>query len=122
MARTFGDYLRSLREVRRLTLRKFCLASGVDPSYYCKIENGRELPPQDPDRLRSYFEALGLTEESPEARELTRLASLDRGEIPPMVKNDPAMMGQMPVLFRTIEEGRLTEEDLDRVLKAVREG
>jgi len=122
MAHTFGDYIRSLREARRLTLRKFCMACGVDPSYYCKIENGLVLPPQDSDRLNSYCEALGLNEDSPEARELMRLSSLDRGEIPMAVRNDSIMMGAMPVLFRTIEEGRLTEEELDRVLKAIKEG
>lgn len=122
MEQTFGEYLRKLREERRLSLRKFCLASGADPSYHSKIENGLVDPPRDAGRFASYIDALGLTEESLEARELARLSSLDRGEIPDVIRRDPLLMGKMPVLFRTLEEGRLTEAVFDRVVRAIKEG
>lgn len=122
METTFGAYLRGLREMRRLTLRKFCLASGVDPSNFCKIENGTAPPPQDSERLRAYLGALNLSQDSAEGKELARLASISRGEIPASVRDNAQLMGQMPVLFRTIEEGRLTADDVARVVKAIKEG
>lgn len=122
MPNTFGEYLRKLREERRLSLRKFCLASGVDPSYHSKIENGIVDPPRDASRFKAFLDALGLSEESLEAKELSRLASLDRGEIPDVIRKDPLLMDKMPVLFRTLEEGRLTPESFERVVRAIEEG
>src|SRR5436305_11422429 len=103
MAAGFGGYVKQQRLARRLTLRAFCEAAGVDPANYSKLERGLLVPPRDPEKLKPYERALGLAPDSPEAREMRRLAALDRGELPPGVLSDPELVGKLPALFRTLE-------------------
>ncbi len=43
----FGDYLKSRRLERDLTLRDFCRSAGEDPSNWSKVERGILPPPTD---------------------------------------------------------------------------
>ncbi len=99
---SFGAYVRRLRAARRVTLRHFSESLGMDPGNYSKMERGLLAPPQDP-KLRTFERVLDLAPDGPEARELRRLAALDRGELPPAVLSDQELMGKLPALFRTLE-------------------
>ncbi|WP_185973860.1 helix-turn-helix domain-containing protein [Brevibacillus sp. LEMMJ03] len=55
----FGQYLRSLRKKRGLTIRQLEDVSGVSNSYISQIEKGEKLP--SPDILRKLHEHLGVS-------------------------------------------------------------
>jgi HTH-type transcriptional regulator, competence development regulator len=55
----FGQYLRSLRKNKGLTIRQLEDVSGVSNSYISQIEKGEKLP--SPDILRKLHEHLGVS-------------------------------------------------------------
>ncbi len=120
MAATFGEFLKQQRLARRLTLRAFCEAAGVDPANYSKLERGLLLPPRGAEKLKPYEQALGLAPNSPEAREMRRLAALDRGELPSAILSDPELVGKLPALFRTLEGDPVDDRLLDELIETIR--
>jgi transcriptional regulator with XRE-family HTH domain len=120
MKAAFGEYIKKLRQERRLTLRAFCEAVGMDPGNYSKQERGLLLPPQDEEKLAVYERALGLEADSEQARELRRRAALGRGEVPAAVLNNQEIAGKLPALFRTLEGDSLDEAVLDELIKTIR--
>lgn len=118
--KTFGGYLRHLRLARELTLRAFCEENGFDFGNYSKVERGVLSPPRDEARLEPYRRALRLAPDSIEWRELVRLASLSRGEIPQRVLSDKELVGKLPALFRSLEGAEVDEAMLDEVVAMIR--
>ncbi len=116
----FGEYLKTLRLERRLTLRTFCIEVGVEPGNYSKMERGLLSAPKGETKLAPYRKALGLTEDSPEWRELVRLSSLSRGEIPNRILSDKELVGKLPALFRSLEGEAVDEKVLDELVAAIR--
>jgi len=120
MEQTFGALLRRLRVDRRLTLRSFSHAAGMDPANYSKLERGLLPPPRDAVRLAALGHALGLAPMSPESRELRRLAALDRGEVPQSILADHRLLTKLPALFRTLEGDPIDDEELDDLIATLR--
>jgi transcriptional regulator with XRE-family HTH domain len=120
MGSTFGEFIRNLRLERRVTLRAFCEMVGVDPANYSKLERGLLAPPRDPEKLEIYERALGLAPNSPESREMRRLAALDRGELPPALLTDKELVGKLPALFRTLEGDPVDDRVLDELIATIR--
>jgi len=58
--RSFSEYLKSLRERQRMSLREAGKASGVSNAYIAQIERG-DRPPPSPDILRKLARAYGVT-------------------------------------------------------------
>lgn len=120
MDETFGAYVKRLRLERGLSLRDFCHRIQADPSNYSKLERGLLNPPT-PERLRDFLQVMELAPESKEARELERLAAIGRGQIPPSILTNQQLAGKLPLFFRTLENGPLTEEKLEEVVGTTRE-
>ena len=120
MEETFGEFLKRKRLERRLSLRAFCAAAQVDPANYSKLERGVLAPPREREKLEVYERALGVTPDSPESRELRRLAALQRGELPPAVLADKELMAKLPALFRTLEGDPVDEHLLDDLIDTIR--
>lgn len=120
MEQAFGAYLKRLRLERGLSLRDFCHRAQADPSNFSKLERGLLNPPQ-PDRLADFLQALELSPMSEEARELERLAAIGRGQIPPAILSNKELAGKLPLFFRTLENGPLTEETVQEVVETIRE-
>ena len=116
----FGEYLKQLRLDRKLTLRTFCTEVGVEPGNYSKMERGLLPAPKDEAKLEPYRRALCLSHDSSEWRELVRLSSLSRGEIPHRVLSDKDLVGKLPALFRSLEGEPVDEEVLDELVAAIR--
>lgn len=116
----FGEYLKKLRLERKLTLRSFCTEVGVEPGNYSKMERGLLPAPKDEAKLEPYRKALCLADESHEWRELVRLSSLSRGEIPHRVLSDKELVGKLPALFRSLEGEAVDEEVLNELVAAIR--
>jgi transcriptional regulator with XRE-family HTH domain len=118
---TFGQYFRHLRMEQRVTLRKFCQEHGYDPGNISKIERDVFAAPQDQEKLRGYAFALGLKEGSAEWIQFFDLATvsnrvMDLGQI-----SNEALLRKVPVLFRTLENKELTEEELEQLIEKISE-
>lgn len=78
------------------------------------------MPPTNPEKLGAFARVLGIPRESDEYREMVRLASMSRGEIPPAILSDEAVLAKLPVLFRTLEGDKVDGEVLDELFEAMR--
>ncbi len=117
---TFGESLRAYRLKAGFGLRTFAEAAGMKPSNLCAIEYGRQAPPQKPTTLARIADALGLPQGSEERRRLFDLAAKHRpGALPPDVAAFAGRTPGIPVLLRTIENKRLTRQDLERLTEYV---
>ncbi len=119
MAITFGDFIKDRRTESRISLRAMSDAMGIDPSNYSKIERGRLQPPA-PDKLSEYRRLLAIVSGSEEDKEMERLASIGRGQIPPALLSDEQVMAKLPVFFRTLEGGPVDEALLEELYNALK--
>ncbi|HWR20608.1 MAG TPA: helix-turn-helix domain-containing protein [Verrucomicrobiae bacterium] len=109
----FGAYLRECRLKVGYGLRSFAEAIEMQPSNLSNIEHGRMTPPQDPTTLARIADTLGLPEGSKERTRLFDLAVAHKQPaLPPDVAAFAARTPGIPVLLRTIENKRLTREEL----------
>jgi transcriptional regulator with XRE-family HTH domain len=116
----FGEYVKQLRERRRLGLREFCLENGHDPSNWSKIEREVLSPPRDEDTLRTWAGQLGLSHGSDEWLRFFDYAAVDAGRIPDYVLKDERLVAQLPVFFRTISGQKPSREDLEKLVELIR--
>ncbi len=119
MAITFGEFIKERRVQRRVTLRSMSDEIGIDPSNYSKIERGRLQPPSQ-DKLDSYCRLLGIEPNSDDDKEMRRLASIGRGQIPPALLSDEAVMAKLPIFFRTLEGGPIDEALLEQLYNTLK--
>ncbi len=117
---TFGEYLRACRVKAGLGLRTFAEAAELKPSNLCAVEYGRQRPPQNAQTLSRIADALRLPKGSRERQRLFDLAAKHRpGALPPDVAAFAGRTPGIPVLLRTIENRRLTRQDLERLTEYV---
>jgi transcriptional regulator with XRE-family HTH domain len=122
MNNTFGEFVKATRVARRITLRAFSQAVGLDPANYSRIERGMAPPPASEERLRGMAHALGIGADTEEFRDMRRLAAVGRGQIPPAALSDAAVVAKLPILFRTLEGDKVDDEMLDDLFEALRKG
>lgn len=82
---TFGEYMRSLRKARNLSVRQLAKAVHRTPTYISDIENGNNKPP-DRDLLEEIIESLALDSLTKIKENLYDLAAIERGDIPADIK------------------------------------
>lgn len=117
----FGEYLKNLRLARDLTLRGFCIGAGFEPGNYSKIERGLLQAPRSDEKLEPFRLTLRVDADSPEWRELLRLAALSRGEIPHRILSDKELASKLPMLFRSLEgDASRNDAALDELVAATR--
>lgn len=119
MALTFGDLIKERRIERRISLRAMSDAIGIDPSNYSKIERGRLQPPA-PYKLEAYRRLLAIEAGSEEDHEITRLAAIGRGQIPPALLSDEQVIAKLPIFFRTLEGGPVDEALLEELYNTLK--
>lgn len=122
MGSEFGGYLRELRLRSGIGLRKFAETVGMQASNLSSIEHGRVSPPQSAEALERIAEGLGLERGSEEWVRLQELAVAHKPEaLAPDLEHFAARTPGVPVLLRTIEDSRLTEEDLRELARHIRQ-
>lgn len=57
---TFGEYVRSERVKQGWGLREFCRTFKMSPRQVTRIEVGELMPPQEPEDILIFVDALGL--------------------------------------------------------------
>ena len=117
----FGEFIKELRARQRLGLREFCLEHGHDPSNWSKIEREVLAPPRDEDTLRTWAKQLGLKQGSDDWLKFFDYAAVDAGRIPDYVMQDEELLGKLPAFFRTLSGNRPSREELENLIKLLRE-
>jgi transcriptional regulator with XRE-family HTH domain len=117
---TFGEFFRSLRAKRGLSLREFCLANKIDAGNISRLERGLMPPPESAEKLEQYATALGIKRGGDDWYTFFDLAAAERGKIPDDVLSDRAVVESLPVLFRTLRGQRVSSKDLDDLVERIR--
>ena len=117
----FGEFIKQIRERQRLGLREFCLENGFDPSNWSKIEREVMPPPRDEEILRTWAKQLGLKQGSDDWLKFFDYAAVDSGRIPDYVLKDEELLGKLPAFFRTLSGNRPSREELENLIKLLRE-
>ena len=117
----FGEFIKQIRARQRLGLREFCLKNGYDPSNWSKIEREVLPPPRDEDTLRAWAKQLGLKQGSDDWLKFFDYAAVDAGRIPEYVMKDEELLGKLPAFFRTLSGNRPSREELENLIKLLRE-
>lgn len=117
---TFGGYVKRRRIALGKTLRQFCLENNLDPGNHSRLERGRLPPPQEK-KLESLAEQLRLKKGSDDWYHFFDLASAEKGTIPRDLLSDEELMDKLPVLFRTLRGQKVSDDDLDDLIRKIRE-
>lgn len=118
---TFGEFFKTHRIKRGLTLRQFCEQLGLDPGNLSKLERGLLPAPQAEEKLKSYAKALGLKPGTDDYLEFFDLAAASNRNFTIKNISDQELLNRLPVLFRTLDKKDLTEDKLERIIQLIKE-
>ncbi len=116
----FGEFFKAKRQAIGLTLREFCLKHKLDPGNLSRLERGLLPPPQDRKLLEQYATSLAIKTGSGDWYTFFDLAAASKGRIPDDILQDEEAVAKLPLVFRTLRGKRLTEKQLDELVKKVR--
>jgi len=116
---TFGEFIRNLRIEKSLTLREFCRAAKLDPSNWSRIERGLASPPKSKFVLQGIAEILNIEERTEEYNTLFDLAAISH--IPTDLVSDERVIDKLPVFFRTIRGEKPNREELEELIRIMKE-
>lgn len=117
--KTFGEFIKSLRVKNRITLREFCRLTKIDPSNWSKIERGVLQPPKSKEVLNEISTILKLDKKGEEYHLLMDLAAISF--IPKDLLDDESIVEKLPVFFRTLRGQPPTREELEELIKIIKE-
>jgi transcriptional regulator with XRE-family HTH domain len=120
IAKTFGNFFKQKRISLGLTLREFCRIHELDPGNISKLERGLARPPQSKELLAKYATILGIVEGSEEWHEFSDLAATSVGKLPTDVIANDEIMNALPVLFRTVRNESINEDNLMKLVAAIK--
>lgn len=118
--KTFGEFFKESRMKRGLTLRKFCQESGLDAGNVSKLERGILPAPKDSQKLETLATILGLKKNSAEMKLFRDLAALSNQTLIQETITNEALLRRLPVLFRTLNNKDLNDEQLDNLLELIK--
>lgn len=99
----FGQYLRSVRQAKKISIRKLAKAVSKTPTYISDIEKGNNKPPER-ELLDKIIAALYL-EEFPDIRnKLYDLAAKERKDVPADIKEYLMENESILKIIRTAKE------------------
>lgn len=117
---SFGEFFKSLRKKKRITLREFCIRASADPANISRLERGAMPPPQDTDILERYAKALDIKVGSNDWYTFFDLAATNRGIIPKDLMADHEIVKMLPAFFRTLRGQKPTEEEMRKLADKIR--
>jgi hypothetical protein len=92
----------------------------VDPGNISRLERGLLPPPQGRETLEHYADLLKLEKASDEWYTFFDLAAAETGRIPPEILEDEAVVEKLPILFRTLRGQKVSDEQLDELVRKLR--
>jgi len=117
---SFGGFFKSRRIALGKTLRQFCVDNSFDPGNISKLERGLFPPPQNREKLEEYARVLKIKAGSDDWYTFFDLAAAETGRIPEEISGNDEIVGQLPILFRTLRGQKVPEEKLEELLKKLR--
>lgn len=117
---SFGEFFKSLRKKKRITLREFCIQASADPANISRLERGAMPPPQDADILERYARVLGIKAGSDDWYSFFDLAAADRGIIPKDLMADSEVVKMLPAFFGTLRGQKPTKEEMLKLADKIR--
>jgi len=121
-AKRFGQFFKERRIALRKTLRQFCRENGLDPGNISRLERGLLQPPQGRETLESYAGLLKLKKGSDDWYTFFDLAAAETGRIPAELLEDDDVVEKLPILFRTLRGQKVSNEQLDELVRTIRKG
>src|SRR4030042_1918469 len=116
----FGEYFKTKRIEKGMTLRDFCKKFGLDPGNISKLERGLLPPPTSREKLEAYASFLGLNIGNDDWMEFFDRAAACRGELPRDLLEDSEVVKNLPVIFRTIRGKKVSSRLLDELIERIR--
>ena len=116
----FGEFFKQRRISLRKTLRQFCRENDLDPGNISRLERGVLPPPQGRKTLESYAKLLKLKKGSDDWYSFFDLAAAESGRIPPELLEDEEIVEKLPILFRTLRGQKVSDEQLDELVRKIR--
>jgi transcriptional regulator with XRE-family HTH domain len=116
----FGILHKKLRIEKELSLRQYCVHSGLDAGNISKIERGLMPPPQSGDTLSKMAKTLGLKPKSEEWDNFFQTAAIGAGRLPKEVTDDTKLLERLPILLRTMTGQKLNEKQLNDLIEILK--
>ena len=117
----FGELFKSFRIRLGITLREFCLRNHLDAGNISRIERGLASPPQTEEGLKKFALALNLKEGTSDWRQFMDVGFANNGKIPDDIMSDSKLVDKLPIFFRAIRNKLPKDEQLNALLKKIRE-
>lgn len=116
----FGEVFKKLRLKMGYTLRSYCRTFDEDPAFISRMERGKIAPPLDLAELEKLALSVGLTENTEEWDNFFTVAAVSRGKIPNEIMSDKEVLDKLPILLRTIQGQKLSEEKLKQLVEIIK--
>ena len=116
----FGEFCKERRMALGLALREFCRENRLDWGNLSRIERGVSAPPKSREALGFYAKALRLKPGSDDWTAFFDLAAISAGIIPNAIMNDETLVAKLPLVFRTIQGKKLTDQQLRDLAELIR--
>lgn len=117
----FGEYFKASRIAIKKTLRQFCIENGLDPGNISKLERGLLPPPQSREKLEEYAGYLKIKKGSDDWYTFFDLAATETGKIPDDIMAKGKIEDKLPILFRTLRGQKVSDENLEKLIKMLRD-
>ncbi len=118
--KSFGEAFNEIRILSGMSLRKFCdemenKGFPLNSGNWSRIERGLTNPPADENFYNAIMQIFDLSE-----TEKNKLFSIAKAtKILPKELHKTELMEHMPVMLRKIDGKKLTEEEIDELIKWV---
>ena len=118
---TFGEFFKELRIKKGMTLRRFCQENDFDPGNISKIERNILPAPKTEKKLKSYAKALSIQNGDDEYLDFFDLAVASHKSLPIRNITNQDVLKKVPILFRTLDNKKLTEKKLDHIMEVIKD-
>lgn len=119
--KTFGGFFKTRRIAIKKTLRQFCVENGLDPGNMSKLERSLLPPPQSREKLEEYVSYLKIKKGSDDWYTFFDLAAAETGRIPEDIMTKEKIEDKLPILFRTLRGQKVSDENLEKLIKILRD-
>ena len=113
----FGELLKLLRLEKEISLRELAKKSGNDVAYLSRLERSIVCPPQKKEIIESIIKVLGVSKE--QQQKLYDLADSENGDYPKDVKDKLTQFEAIPILLRTINNKKLSDEEIKELANRI---
>ena len=117
----FGEFFKACRIANGKTLRQLCIENGLDPGNISKLERGLLPPPQSREKLEEYAGYLKIKKGSDDWYTFFDLAAAETGRIPEDIMTKEKIEDKLPILFRTLRGQKVSDENLEKLIKMLRD-